>query len=598
MVSNATQGYTPTILALLARLWLHISPRRRKQFVLLLILTILASFAEILSIGALLPFLSILTAPERVFAHPLTQPLIQILGITSAQQLLLPFTIFFGLSALIAGGMRLLLLWSSLRLSYATGADIGNGIYRNTLYQPYAIHMSRNSSEVMTGILMKANGVVACVITPFLLLVSAVTMMVAIVAALLIIDPKIALLSFGGFGSIYLIINRVTHGRIRRNSRHVAEESNQIAKTLQEGLGGIRDVLIGATQETYVRQYQYADAKLRRAQSDNAFIMGSPRFVMEALGMLLIALLAYVLTRDADGVAKAIPVLGALALGAQRILPALQQAYAAWTSIKAEQISLKDTLDLLEQPLPSYANETDIVPLHFEFTIELRDVGLRYASDSPWVFKNLNLIIPKGSRIGFIGTTGSGKSTLLDVVMALLPVTDGELLIDGQRITETNHRAWQLHIANVSQSIFLTDNTVAENIAFGIPASQIDHERIRQIARQAHIADVIEALPHQYDTLVGERGVRLSGGQRQRIGIARALYRQADVIVFDEATSALDNETEEAVMQTISGLGTDLTVLIIAHRLTTLKNCTRIVELGNGGIKRVGSYQEIIDRAT
>jgi ATP-binding cassette subfamily B protein len=213
---------------------------------------------------------------------------------------------------------------------------------------------------------------------------------------------------------------------------------------------------------------------------------------------------------------------------------------------------------------------------------------------TPYVLKDINLTISTGSCIGFIGATGSGKSTLLDIIMGLLQPTSGLLEIDDQVITLANHRGWQAHIAHVPQAIFLADSTIAENIAFGIPKDQIDHSRVIQAAQQAQISESIESWPMQYQTFIGERGIRLSGGQRQRIGIARALYRQADVIIFDEATSALDNETEKAVMQAINNLSKELTVLIIAHRLTTLEGCTQIIELGEGVIKRIGSYQEIV----
>ena len=596
MNTDVSLRKTQPIAILLGRLWIHVSSRRRRQFLLLLVLIVFASFAEVLSLGALLPFLVVLTNPERVFDHPSAQPWIHMIGLETPQQLLLPLTLLFCSSALFAGAMRLLLLFSSMRLSYATGADISNGIYRNTLYQPYSVHVSRNSSEVMAGILIKANGVIFGVISPLLTLVSSGFMLTAILIALLSIEPVIALLSFGGFSVIYLSISKIAHRRILLNSQRVAYESNQITKNLHEGLGAIRDVLIGGSQNTYCQQYNSADSRLRRAQSDNAFIIGSPRYVMEALGMLLIAVLAYVLTQQAEGVGRAIPVLGALALGAQRMLPALQQAYSAWSSINGEQASLQDTLDLLDQPLPDHANHPEPAPIPFRDHIAFDQVSFRYPNHSDWIFKDLNLTIIKGSSVGFIGATGSGKSTLLDIVMGLLQATDGSLKIDGEPISAINRRAWQVHIASVSQDIFLTDSSIEENIAFGVPPEKIDHARVQLAAQQAHIADVILALPQQYKTLTGERGVRLSGGQRQRIGIARALYRRASVIVFDEATSALDNQTEEAVMQAISELSEDMTILIIAHRLTTLKNCTQIVELGGGGIKRVGTYEHIIGK--
>ena len=391
-----------------------------------------------------------------------------------------------------------------------------------------------------------------------------------------------------------LTIIRLTSKRLLRNSTINAHESTQVIKSLQEGLGGIRDVLIDGTQATYCQKYNHADQQYRRAQGNSSFIGAAPRYAMEALGMLLIATLAYKLAQEPDGVAKAIPILGALALGAQRLLPVLQQAYNAWSTIQSSQASLQDALELLDQPLPSYANTPPAEQLPFIHNISLKQISFRYSPQTPYILKNINLTIAKGNRVGFIGTTGSGKSTLLDIVMGLLHPTQGNLLVDDLPITTKNHRAWQAHIAHVPQAIFLADSSIEENIAFGIPKDKIDQARVRQAAQQAQIGDIIETWPNQYQTFVGERGIRLSGGQRQRIGIARALYKQADVIIFDEATSALDNETEQSVMQSIERLSKNLTILIIAHRLTTLKNCTQIIELDSAGIKRIGTYQDIV----
>ena len=586
-----------SIITLLKRLWHHINPRRRGQFGLLLVLMLLASFAEILGIGAVLPFLAVLTAPERVFEHAAAQPFIRALGLTEPAQLLLPLTIAFGAAALIAGITRLLLLWASTRLSFATGADLSIDIYRRTLYQPYVVHCARNSSEIINSISNKTSAVIN-IITMLLTLISSAAMLITILLALLSLDPIIALAAFGGFGLIYVIIIALTRKQLSNNGERIARESTRVIKSLQEGLGGIRDVLIDGSQATYCQIYRNADLPMRRAQGNNSFISASPRYGMEALGMLLIATLAYSLSQQADGIAKAIPILGALALGAQRLLPVLQQAYGAWTIIRGEQPSFKDALDLLDQHLPDYAGQPAAQPLPFKHNISLKQLTFRYSPQTPYVLKQLNLTIAKGSRVGFIGTTGSGKSTLLDIVMGLLQPTDGTLEIDGQPVTPTNNRAWQAHIAHVPQAIFLADSSIEENIAFGVPIDQIDPQRVRQAAQQAQIADSIESWPKKYQTFVGERGIRLSGGQRQRIGIARALYKQADVIIFDEATSALDNETEQAVMEAIEGLSKDLTLLIIAHRLTTLKNCTQIVELGEDSIKRTGTYAQMVGGST
>lgn len=583
-----------SITSLLKRLWHHLNQRRRIQFGFLLALMIIVSFAEMLSIGALLPFLAALTTPSRVFSHPTALPFISALGIDSPDQLLLPISFAFGLAVLLAGGVRLLLIWASTRLSFAAGADLSMEIYRRTLYQPYPLHVARNSSEVINGISIKANVVIYGVIGPTLNLISSGMMLFAILVLLLFVEPTITMIAFTGFGGIYALTAWFTRKQKFRNSQCIAHESTQVIKSLQEGLGGVRDVIIDGSQPVFCQIYRSADLPLRHAQGSNQFLTQSPRYAIEAFGMLLIIAIAYTFARHLDGVDKVIPMLGVLALGAQRLLPLMQQSYQAWSSIQGGQVSLQDTLKLLNQPVPDFVGQPVADPMPFKQYINMQHLSFRYGSQTPWVLKDVNLCIPKGSRIGFIGATGSGKSTLLDIVMGLLVPTDGRFVIDGQEITPGNTRAWQAHIAHVPQVIFLTDGTVEENIAFGQAKSQIDPQRVVQAAKQAQVADTIETWPEKYQTLVGERGIRLSGGQRQRIGIARALYKNADVIIFDEATSALDNETEHAVMEAIESLGETLTLLIIAHRLTTLRNCTQIVELGDGGIRRIGSYQSIV----
>lgn len=553
-----------------------------------------ASFAEVFSIGAVLPFLAVLTAPERVFGYQLAQPLIHALGVTEPKQLLLPLVIAFAVAALFSGVMRLILLWAQNRLGHAIGADFSTGIYRRTLYQPYAVHVARNSSEVIAGISLKANALVSGTVAPILTILSSCLMLFAILFVLLAVEPLFTLAAFGGFGVIYALIMFFAKKKLELDSQCISREQNQVYKALQEGLSGIRDVLIDGTQEAYCKIYNNADLPLRRAISDVQMISVGPRYAVEAFGMAFLALLAYLLVGRSEGAVTAIPVLGAMALGAQRLLPIMQQIYASISTMRAGRAPLKHTLDLIDQPLPSYAGLPLPAPIPFQHSITLNKLAFHYAPEAPWVLQGIDLSFPKGSCVGFIGTTGSGKSTLLDVVMGLLSPTEGDLAIDGVSITPQNHRAWQVHIAHVPQAIFLADITIAENIAFGVPPDEIDHERVRQAAQKAQVAHAIESWDQGYSTLVGERGVRLSGGQRQRIGIARALYKRADVLVFDEATSALDNETERAVMEAIESLGDELTILIVAHRLTTLKNCTQVVELSDGRVKRIGTYLDIV----
>lgn len=576
------------------RLWYHINPRRRKQLAVLLAIMVVASFAEVASIGAVLPFLGVLMAPEKIFAHPIAQPLVTLLDLIEPDQLLLPLTVLFILAALFSGAMRLILLWAQTRLGFAIGADFSIQIYQRTLYQPYSVHVARNSSQVITGISTKTNAVIYYTLLPLLLITSSSLILLTILIALIAIDPIVALVVFGGFGSLYGLIVLATKKRLAHDSQRVSHESNQVVKALQEGLGGIRDVLIDGTQAAYCQIYRQADLPMRRSQANIQIIGASPRYLIESLGMVLIALLAYVLAGSKAGVTGAIPVLGALALGAQRLLPVLQQLYGSWTSIRGGQSSLVDVLELLDQPLPEYANQSPPTPIAFKRSVRLNHVDFRYGDGSPQVLQGIDFEIPKGGRVGFMGTTGSGKSTLLDLIMGLLQPTGGALTIDGVPITIQNQRAWQAHIAHVPQAIFLADTSIAENIAFGIPPERIDMNRVKEAACQAQIAATIESWAKGYDTFVGERGIRLSGGQRQRIGIARALYKQADVIVFDEATSALDNDTETAVMEAIDCIDIDVTILIVAHRISTLQRCSQVYELANGKIVRTGTYSELI----
>jgi len=568
----------------LVLLWNHLSKRRQNQFWFLLILMLVASLAEVISVGAVLPFLGVLTTPEQLYSHPFMQPLIEMMNLAAPEELLLPLTVMFIAAAIFAGAIRLLLLYVMTRLSFATGADLSINIYRRTLYQEYAVHASRNSSEIINGIITKTNTVINGIISPVLILISSIIFVVAITMALFFIDTAVALIASLSFGALYWIVIQFTRHRLQENSQCIAEQSTQMIKSLQEGLGGIRDVLIDGAQQFYCNLYQTADLPLRKASGNNVFISSSPRFIVEAIGMVLIAGLAYALSQRDNGLIAALPVLGALALGAQRLLPALQQAYGSYSQIKGNRSSLNDVLELLDQPLPKQTDQSLHAPVVFKGQIILKDVSFRYSEKTPWILHEINLTIPKGARMGFIGKTGSGKSTLLDIVMGLLMQTKGVCLVDGSVITEENRRSWQDHIAHVPQNIFLSDGTIEENIAFGIPVEQINRQRVVEAARQAQVAEIIEEWPEKYQTIVGERGIRLSGGQRQRIGIARALYKQADVLIFDEATSALDNETEKAVIESIENLGRDLTILIIAHRLTTLKGCDQVVELKAGEV--------------
>jgi ABC-type multidrug transport system fused ATPase/permease subunit len=569
--------------------------RRQRQFALLMALMLLSALAEVVSLGAVLPFLAVLTAPERVFRYPLVAQVSRAWNLTTADQLVLPLTIAFGAAAIVAGVIRIVQLSASMRFTFASGSDISTEVYRRTLYQPYSVQVARGSEEVISGITQKAGSVVLGVLLPLSTLISSVMLLVAVLVALIVVDPLVALIATGGFGGCYALITALSRRRLLRNSRRVADEYTRVIKALQEGLGGIRDVLLDGAQPVFCDVYRRADHLFRRAQGENALIGQSPRYVMEAFGMVLIAALAYGLNHRPGGMSAALPVLGALAIGAQRLMPALQQAFAAWATMAGCHASLADTVELLDQPIPAQMLELPPPPLPLREAIRFNSVRFRYSSEAPWVLDGVSLVIPKGSRVGVVGSTGSGKSTLLDLLMALLVPTEGEVLVDAQSLTGRRVRAWQRAIAHVPQSIYLADSSLAENIAFGVPRANIDLQRVRRAARQAQIADFIEGGTEGYDARVGERGVRLSGGQRQRIGIARALYKQASVLVFDEATSALDSATERSVMDAIEGLDRDLTIVLIAHRLTTVQRCDTIVELRQGRVVAQGRYEALLE---
>ena len=580
---------------MLFKLWNHFSSRRQKQLIVMQIFAVIVSFFEMLSLGAVIPFLGVLANPQSVFDSRYLAIPISYLGITEPSQLVLPITFLFVLLTILSAGFRLIALWMLTRISQQAGADLSIKIYRNTLFQDYAVHVARNSSEVINGIIVKTNTVTKGVITPTLSLISTVIMMIGIVAVLLLVNIFVTLTAFFSFGLLYLLVMHLTRKNLSTNSARIASKSDLMVKTLQEGLEGIREVLLNSNQLFYVKLYRDADLIMRQATWRNEMIYSSPRFIMEASGIAIVALFAYFATLQFGGINEFLPILGVFVLGAQKLLPAIQKAYASYSRIKGAAYSLEDVIDLLDQPLPKYANCSANMPISFTQSIELKNLSFRYSHQSPWVLKNLNFKIPKGSVVGIIGSTGCGKSTIIDLIMGLLPLTNGELTVDGVPIDDENKREWQANISCVPQDIYLSDGTIKENIAFGLPKEQINFSKVKIAAQKAQIAELIESWDEQFETMVGERGMRLSGGQRQRIGIARALYSESNVLILDEATSALDNETELAVMNSINTFNKDITVIIIAHRLTTLKKCDMILELGNNFQTKIMNYSEIIN---
>lgn len=572
------------------KIWPYLNLRRRKQLLVLLVITLISAVTEVVSIGAVIPFLTVLTNPSLVFEQPWLQPAIDFLALKTPAEIILPLSVLFALSIIVAMLLRMLLLYVTIRLSQGINVEIGAKLYQITLYQPYTAHITQNSGNVINNISNKANHLSEGALMPLLNIVSASIMLVAIIGALLLIDTMVTLVIILVLGFTYWSIIHLLRERLLMNSKKIALKSSHAIRLLQEGLGGIRDILLAGSQKFYIQSYQASIRLLKRAQGNNTFFNNSPILLVETIVVVMIIILAYVLTNTGEIV---IPMLGALALGAKRLMPILQQLYYGFSMIKGSQASLNDVIEILEKPLSKHILDDNIKAIKFQNNIVLKAIDFGYKDSQILTLKSVNLTVKKGSKVGIIGKTGCGKSTLIDLIMALIHPDKGALLIDNQIITQNNYRNWQAHIAHVPQNIYLADQSIEQNIAFGAAVEKIDKQRIIQVAEQAQLSEFVATLANQYQTVVGERGIMLSGGQRQRIGIARALYQNANVLIFDEATSALDNETEQAIMKTIQQLNKNFTIFIIAHRLSSLSICEQIVKLGKDNIT-IGSYQQLI----
>ena len=575
----------------LSRIYFHISSKRKIQFGLLILLAIFTSFLEVVSLGAVMPFIGILTQPEEIFNSEYLQWLISTLKIETPKQLILPITLAFGIAALLAGVFRTLLLRIGISLSNLTGADLSKDIYEKTLYQPYHIHLRRSSSEIISGLTQKVRSVTS-VIESFVNVITSLFLLIAILLTLFYVDPLIAALSFLTFGVSYGLIAITTKNILNSNSEIVANLQTKVIQNLQEGLGSIREVLLGSTQHIFTDSYNKEMRSLLKATGDNQFITLFPRFSLETIAMILIAILAYLISLREEGVLAALPILGAMAIAAQRLLPLLQLFYANWSNLVGNKIAIRDVLELLDQRIEIDLTSAKI-PFEFRKSIKFKNLSFKYPESDDFIFLNADLEIKKGSTIGFVGETGSGKSTGLDILMSLLEPSDGGVFVDEIEVGLDNAASWKGLISHVPQSIFLIDSTIEDNIIFAKETK--DQEKLEETLVMSQAKDFVESLPNKIHTLIGESGSRLSGGQRQRIGIARSLYKSSEVLILDEATSALDSKTEDKVMESLSDLSNDLTVLIIAHRVTTLSNCDKIFLIRNKTFEDMGSYDEFIN---
>lgn len=549
----------------------RMSPARRHQFFFVIALLLLGAIAELGTIGAVIPFLALLSSQQRLGLS----------GPGSGFEPLVLATGAFIAFALLAGFVRLQLAWSSRSFALHFGHELAVEIQRRVIFQPFAFHIERNSSSLMAG-LNKAEILVHDVLLPLMHALTAAVIALAVTGALLFVDAFATVLAAVAFILIYALISLLTRKSLDAHSEAMKTAYDDRLRTVQESLGGIRDVIIDHAQHVYLRAFSAIDYKVSSSRAGYQFIAAAPRYLIETAGLIMIAGIALFMADRPGGIMGAIPTLGALALGAQRLLPLIQQIYAGWSSVAAHQSLYGQVLELLSLPM---ANEppADVPPVKLGKAIVLRNVGFAYPTRKGLALDDINLAIPRGSMVALIGPTGSGKSTLVDVLMGLLAPTEGSVAIDDVQLSAETRPAWYRSIAHVPQSIFLIDASIERNIAFSLPNIEPVRQKVVEAARKAQLHDFIVALPAGYETAVGERGVRLSGGQRQRLGIARAIYKGAPILVFDEATSALDDATEDAVIAAVEQLRREgRTIIIVAHRQSTIRHCDMVVRLDQG----------------
>lgn len=564
----------PSVRALFAAL----GPGQARRLLPLMALMLAGAVAELLTIGAVIPFLALLVDPSG--AQALTG-WFGFLGSggTGPWQGLRGAILLLILFAFAAAAMRLLILWQTQKFTVAAANQLATRVFVRALGQSYSEHVARNSSEVL-GTLERLQFLAQGMIGPFLQAAVGSVLAGAILLMLLTIDPVPVATTFGLLALFYWVIARTARKRLWAQSAIISRSTSMRVKTAREALGALREVILHDCHGVFEEQFREHDLAGRRAQAAAALVSVAPRFLIEAVAIAALGALAIVMSSSRGGLAGAIPLLGAIAIGVQRLMPLLQQVYTSMSAIAANRHVIADMLVLLRSPVAVAASTGQ--ELRLREAIRFDRVTFRFPGKRRAALQDVSFAIPKGARVGIAGPSGSGKSTLLDLLMGLLVPQEGQILIDGVPLDQSNTPLWHRGIAHVSQTPYLLDSSIAANIAFGESEEEVDQARLAEAARRAQIHGFILSLPDQYRTNVGERGVQLSGGQRQRIAIARALYRRPALLVLDEATSALDEGIQAAVMEQLAACDPDLTIVIAAHRPAVLASCDTVLRLSDG----------------
>jgi len=570
----------------------------RKRAVLLLGMMLMIAFLDMLGVASILPFMAVLANQEVVNTNPFLNAAFNAsrqIGIDTLEQFLFALGILFFILLVTSLVFKALLAYAQTRFALMREYSIGRRLLEGYLHQPYSWFLSRNSADLGKTVLSETSTVIYGAMIPMMNLIVQSSVALALLILLMIVDPLLSLSVGAVLGAAYGGIFLAVSGWLKRLGQVRMAANKDRFTTLSEVFGAVKDVKVGGLEGVYIQRFSKSAEIYAKGQTNITVISMLPRFALEAVafgGILLLIL--HLLTKNGS-FASALPIIALFVFAGYRLMPALQSIYQALSQLRAAVPALdalhQDLLSLQESSVHhSYLSE---VTLNHHIT--LSRVSYRYPGASHPALREINLSIPARSTVGFVGSTGSGKTTAVDVILGILEPQEGKLKIDDQLLTDTNRRQWQLNIGYVPQQIYLVDDSVAANIAFGVNGKDINQQAVELAAKNANLHEfIINNLPQGYSTNVGERGVRLSGGQRQRIGIARALYHNPQVLIFDEATSALDNLTEQAVMDAISNLGHDITIILIAHRLNTVRQCDRIYFLERGEVKASGTFDQLM----
>ena len=574
-----------------------LSRKNKYRLFFLVIMMFVSGVAEIITLGSVYPFLASIINPEVLLNDEFLGRILRYFGLDKVDNFLLLMSLFFCSAVLLSSSIRIFITWLNYKWSYELAADLVIKNYQSSLFDDYLTHISRNSSEMISAISHKTSNLVGSLILPSLNLIQLSILSSSILLGLIVLLPVFYLIIISLLGVFYLFLAFIVRKKLVKNSHIISYNQIRTIKILQESLNGIKDIILGDYYDKFIEEFSASERPYRRGYGSNAFLVIFPRFLIEALGILIIVSLAYISFSSSDDPSSTLPTIGILVLAIQRLLPYLQQVYQSYGSIKGNTQLNKEVIEMLvlNDNSPDHKAHKDMENIDFNNSIELKNINFRYNSSEEYALKDINIKILKGQKVGIIGSTGSGKSTLVDFLMGLLPFNEGEILIDDKPLSYEALSSWHKIILHVPQFIFLSDTTIRNNIAFGERENQISDEKVQEVVKAAHLQDYIDSLPEGTLSKVGERGLQLSGGQIQRIGIARSLYKGGEILILDEATNSLDKETEINIVKTIKDLDEKTTMIMIAHNLSTLEGCDLLIIMQEGKVVRIGNYEEIVD---